>query len=152
MTNPDETNQISREEVSSSSPPVFSLFITLLSLMICLMGLGGVLWSTSLSQAPLLDTSSSRNLERLASRVLLFETYAHRLSSVEQFFYRLGAEKLDTQQDILRWYRELFSRDPQGLNGVYLGVLLGEFQNSSALSSFLRENLVFRSSLLFQDL
>lgn len=108
--------------------------------MICLAGLGGILWSASLSEAPLLDASSSRNLERLASRVLSFETFAHRLSPIEQFLYRLGAEKLDTQEDILRWYREMFARDPQVLNGVYLGILLGEFQSPSALRTFLREN------------
>ncbi|MGD9850188.1 MAG: lysostaphin resistance A-like protein [Nitrospirales bacterium] len=135
MTDQDDTRAL-------SSPSAFSPVITIFSLMICLAGLGVILWSTSLSEAPLLDSSSSRNLERLASRVLSFDAYTNRLSSFEQFIYRLGTEELKTQEDILRWYRELFSHVPQTLDGVYLGILLGEFQSPSVLSSFLKENPV----------
>ncbi|MDR4493637.1 MAG: lysostaphin resistance A-like protein [Nitrospirales bacterium] len=142
MTEWNDRDGISQEAVVSSAPPAFSPFITLLSLMICLTGLGAVLWSTSLSEAPALDSSSSRNLERLASRVLSFEVYANRLSRFEQFLYRLGTEELTTREDILKWYGELFSQRFQALDGVYVGVLLGEFQGSSALHSFLGENPV----------
>lgn len=142
MTDQDDREKGINETPTQSPPPAFSPIITIFSLMICLAGLGAILWSTSLAEAPLLDSSSSRNLERLASRVLSFDAYANRLSSFEQFIYRLGTEKVKVQEDILRWYRELFSQDPQALNGVYVGVLVGEFQSPSDLASFLKEHPV----------
>jgi len=120
-------------------PPLrgFSPVLTVLSLTICLMGLGVILWSTSLSDAPSFGLSSSRDLERLASRVLAFETSANHLSSFERFMYHLGTGEFDTYDDLLRWYRELLSEQPDVMNWAYVGILIGEYQDSLALRSFL---------------
>ncbi len=127
------------DSLGISSPRTFSPFLTVLCLAICLLGVGLVLWSTSLSETPSLGSSSSRDLERLASRVLAFESSANRLSYFEQTMYHLGAGEFETQEDLLNWYQELFAEIPDALNRVYLGVLLGENENLEVLKTFLEE-------------
>ncbi|MCA9477146.1 MAG: hypothetical protein KC563_15280, partial [Nitrospira sp.] len=61
------------------------------------------------------------------------------LSSFEQVMYALGAPEQKTQDDLLLWYKELLAENPHILNRVYLGLLLGEFREPSALEAFLEE-------------
>ena len=120
-------------------PQFFSPALTLVCVLVCLLGFGVILRSTSLSEKPILNVSSSRDLERLASRILAFEAQVQRLSSFEQVMYALGAPEQKTQDDLLLWYKELLAENPHILNRVYLGLLLGEFREPSALEAFLEE-------------
>jgi hypothetical protein len=94
--------------------------------MVCLSGVGLLLWSVTTSDLLADSPTASRDLERLASRMLSFESRLPELSSFEQMMFRLGGQDGDTQEHIRLWYQELVDLDRHPLDGLYLGILTGE--------------------------
>ena len=104
----------------------FSGLLTAFCFMVCLSGVGLLLWSVATTDLLADSPTASRDLERLASRMLSFESRLPELSSFEQMMFRLGGQDGDTQEHIRLWYEELVDLDRHPLDGLYLGVLTGE--------------------------
>lgn len=68
----------------------FSRWLTGLCLLFCIGGLSLLFWAVTLSDDVRLASPASRDLERIASRMLGFESRLPELSSFEQVMYRLG--------------------------------------------------------------
>lgn len=114
------------------------------------MGLGVVVWSTSLAERPMFSLSADRDLERLADRILLFESHLSHLSVIEQQIYLMGAGGANTYDRLLDWYRELMAEHPGARNRAYVGVLLGESGDFEALAEWVSPKWVDGGS--FEDI
>ncbi len=84
----------------------FSPLLTVLCLLVCAAGMGLLFWAVTLSDDVRLASPASRDLERIASRMLGFESRLPELSSFEQVMYRLGGQDGETQEQIQLWYEE----------------------------------------------
>ena len=104
----------------------FSPTLTALCLMICLCGFALIQWSVSSSEVMSESVTASRDLERLASRMLGFESRFSELSTVEQSIFRLWRKDGDTQEQLREWYAELPHERRNPLDELYAGILNGE--------------------------
>ncbi len=117
----------------------FSPTLTALCLMVCLCGFGVLLWSAFFSEGIRESATASRDLERLASRLLGFESRLSELSAVEQAIFRVGEEDGDTREQIRLWYAELPQDRRKPLDTLYVGILDGEANLSDDLRQSMRE-------------
>lgn len=105
----------------------FSRFLTGVCILICAVGLGLLLWTVAVVDGLRLSVHESRDLARIASRLLGFESRMPELSSFEQMMFHLGGQDGETQEQIRQWYEDLIE-DGQAhpLDELYLGILYGE--------------------------
>ena len=85
----------------------FSPTLTAICLMVCLCGFAVLLWSVSFSEGFREPATASRDLERLASRLLGLESRLSDLSIFEQAMFLLWGEDGETQEKIRQWYAGL---------------------------------------------
>ena len=104
----------------------FSLLLTVCCFLVCLSGVGLIFWGSTSSGLLADSPTASRDLERLASRMLSFESRLPELSFFEQIMYRLGGQDDDSYEEIRLWYEELVALNPDPLDELYLGILTGE--------------------------
>lgn len=71
-------------------------------------------------------TVVSRDLERVASRLLGLESRMKDVSSIEQALYRVLGQPEDTLDEIRGWYTEVVDENSRPLDRLYLGVLQAE--------------------------
>ena len=114
----------------------FSGLLTAVCLVVCAAGMGLLFWAVTLSDDVHLASPASRDLERIASRMLGFESRLPELSSFEQVMYRLGGQDGETQEQIQRWYEERVDEQSRPLDGLYLGMIYGEAGLKDQLSQF----------------
>ncbi|HNP60486.1 MAG TPA: type II CAAX endopeptidase family protein [Nitrospirales bacterium] len=112
----------------------FSPLLTVLCLLVCGAGMGLLFWAVTLSDDVRLASPESRDLERIASRMLGFESRLPELSLLEQVMYRLGGQDGETQEQIQRWYEERVNEQSRPLDGLYLGMIYGEAGLTNQLS------------------
>ena len=115
----------------------FSPALTAMCLMMCLSGFALFLWSASFSEGFRDPATASRDLERLASRMLGLESRLSELSTFEQAMFRLWGEDGDTREQFRLWYAELSQERGHPLDELYAGILDGE----ANLSEDLRESM-----------
>lgn len=123
-----ETRSNPQEEIQ------FSPLLTIVCLLVCAAGMGLLFWAVTLSDDVRLVSPASRDLERIASRMLGFESRLPELSSFEQVMYRLGGQDGETQDQIQRWYEERVNEQSRPLDGLYLGMIYGEAGLTDQLS------------------
>ncbi|GJL58491.1 MAG: hypothetical protein NPIRA03_13480 [Nitrospirales bacterium] len=104
----------------------FSPLLTVACLLVCAAGMGLLFWAVTLSDDVRLASPASRDLERIASRMLGFESRLPELSSFEQVMYRLGGQDGETLEQIQLWYEERVEDQSSSLDRLYLGMLYGE--------------------------
>lgn len=104
----------------------FSRWLTGLCLLFCIGGLSLLFWAVTLSDDVRLASPASRDLERIASRMLGFESRLPELSSFEQVMYRLGGQDGETLDQIQLWYEERVDDQSLPLDKLYLGMVYGE--------------------------
>ncbi|MDH5429885.1 MAG: CPBP family intramembrane metalloprotease [Nitrospirota bacterium] len=104
----------------------FSPIVTVSCLLLCLSGLGLVLWGAMTAEAILETTMVSRDLERVASRLLGLESRLQDVSTFEQMLYRVWGQSADAQDEIRGWYVEALDDSSPPLDWFYLGVLQAE--------------------------
>ena len=104
----------------------FSSLLTVVCLVMVVAGMGLLLWTVTFADGLRLSSTESRDLERIAGRMLSFESRLSELSSFEQMMFRLGGQDGETQEQILRWYEEAVDDQPKPLDELYLGILYGE--------------------------
>ncbi|MDH3503163.1 MAG: CPBP family intramembrane metalloprotease [Nitrospirota bacterium] len=112
----------------------FSRLLTAVCLVVCAAGMGLLFWAVTLSDDVRLASPESRDLERIASRMLGFESRLPELSSFEQVMYRLGGQDGETQEQIRQWYEERVDEQSGPLDGLYLGMIYGEAGLTDQLS------------------
>lgn len=104
----------------------FSPALTTICLIVCLCGFALLLWSAAFSGGFRETATASRDLERLASRMLGFESRLSELSAFEQTLFRMWGEDGDTQEQLRLWYAELPQERRNPLDELYAGILDGE--------------------------
>ncbi len=110
----------------SSNKGRFSPIVTVSCLLLCLSGLGLVLWGTLTDETILESATVSRDLERVASRLLGLESRLQDVSTFEQMLYRVWGQSADTLDEIRGWYVEALDDFSSPLDWFYLGVLQAE--------------------------
>ena len=83
---PSETRSDQQEEIN------FSRLLTVVCLVVCAAGMGLLLWTVTFTDGLRLSLTASRDLERISSRMLGFESRLPELSSFEQVMFRLGEQ------------------------------------------------------------
>ena len=127
MMESDNPVELSSETCSDHQEEMkFSRFLTVVCLIVVAAGMGLLLWMVTFSDSLRLSSTSSRDLERIASRMLGFESRLPELSSFEQVMFRLGEQDGETQEEIRQWYEETVDDQSRPLDGFYLGILYGE--------------------------
>ncbi len=104
----------------------FSSYLTALCLMVCLSGFALLLWSVSSSDVMPESLTASRDLERLASRILGLETQLSDLSNVEKSLYHFWWDDRHTQEQLRHWYAEIPQDRRSRLDQLYMGIFDGE--------------------------
>lgn len=104
----------------------FSPWLTVVCLVVVAAGMGLLLWTIMFSEGVRLSLNESRDLERIASRLLSFESRLPELSPFEQMMFRLGGQDGEVKEQILRWYEEAVDNQPKPLDELYLGIVYGE--------------------------
>jgi len=117
----------------------FSPILTAICIMVCVCGIALLLWSMSTSEFFRDSATASRDLERLASRTLGFESRFSELSAFEQALFRLWGEDGDTQEQLRQWYAELPQERRHPLDELYAGILDGEANLREDLSESIGE-------------
>ncbi len=104
----------------------FSRVLTALCLLVCGSGFALLLWVASSSERFSDSETMGRDLERLASRILSFESRLSDLSVLEQGMFYVWGEDGNSQKQLRQWYGEFphESRIPQ--DELYAGILEGE--------------------------
>ena len=83
--------------------------------------------------------SASRDLERVASRLLSFETrLLPRVSVVEQAMFHIWGADGETHDQVRIWYSELPEESRNPLDKLYLGILDGEAERNTDLVELIR--------------
>ena len=113
-------NEVSYKEIS------FSPLLTALCLLVCGSALALLLWGASSSERFSESETMGRDLERLASRILSFESRLSDLSALEKRIFYVWGEDGDSQEQLLQWYAEFphESRNPQ--DELYAEILEAE--------------------------
>jgi hypothetical protein len=117
----------------------FSRLLTVVCLVVVAAGLGLLLWTVTFSDGLRLSLTASRDLERIASRMLGFESRLSELSLFEQVMFRLGEQDGETQEQIRQWYEETVDDQSGPLDGLYLGILYGEAGLTDQLTSLVAD-------------
>lgn len=130
---PSDTRSDPQEEIQ------FSSFLTVVCLVVCAAGLGLLLWTVTFSDELRLSVTESRDLERMASRMLGFESRLPDLSWLEQVMFRLGGQDGETQEQIRKWYEEIVDDQSDPLDELYLGILYGEAGLTDQLTRLLAD-------------
>ncbi|MDH4362446.1 MAG: hypothetical protein OEW33_17115, partial [Nitrospirota bacterium] len=112
----------------------FSRLLTVVCLVVCSAGMGLLLWTVAFTDGLRLSFTASRDLERISSRMLGFESRLPELSSFEQVMFRLGEQDGETQEQIRQWYEDAVDDQSGPLDGLYLGILYGEAGLTDQLS------------------
>ncbi len=131
----------------------FSSFVTALCLLVCVCGVAALLWSVSSSEIKSESTTASRDLERLASRMLSFEARFSELSDFEISLYRLWWEDSHTQEQLHHWYAEIPQDRRSPLDQLYIGVFDGEAMlRANRMGIEQVGNPVFQKNPIFQHI
>ena len=88
--------------------------------MVCASGFVLLLWSVSSSDVMPESLTASRDLERLASRMLGFESRLSDLSNFEKSLYYLWWEDRHTQEQLRYWYAEIPQDRRSRLDQLYM--------------------------------
>ena len=120
------SNLLPDSEPDSQGELQFSPILTAFCIMVCVFGFALLLWSASSFEVFPESLTVSRDLERLASRMLGFESRLSELSAFEQGLFRLWGEDGDTQEQLCSWYAELPQEGRNPLDELYVGILNGE--------------------------
>ncbi len=104
----------------------FSSFLTAVCLMVCVCGFAVLLWGVSSSEVIPEATTRSRDLERLASRILNVESRLSDLSVVEQSLYHLWWTDSYRQEQLRHWYAEIPQDRRSPFDQLYMGIFDGE--------------------------
>jgi len=120
------SNLLPDSEPDSHGELQFSPILTAFCIMVCVFGFALLLWSASSFEVFSESLTVSRDLERLASRMLGFESRLSELSAFEQGMFRLWGEDGDTQKQLRLWYAELPQEGRNPLDELYVGILDGE--------------------------
>ena len=140
-------------EKKSCKNPQFSSFVTALCLLVCVCGVAVLLWSVSSSEIKPESSTTSRDLERLASHMLSFEARLSELSAFEINLYQLWWEDGDTQEQLHHWYAEIPQDRQSLLDQLYIGVFTGEAMlRANRMGSVQVGTLVFQQHSLFQQI
>ncbi len=131
----------------------FSSYLTALCLMVCLSAFALFLWSVSSSDAMPESLTASRDLERLSSRILGFESRLSELSNFEKRLYHLWWEDRHTQEQLHQWYAEI-PQDRRGrLDQLYMGIFDGEaLLRANRLESVQVGIPVIQQTVIFQQI
>ena len=105
---------------------LFSPFITLVCLLLCLSGIVVLLWNALSGEALRESSTASRDLERLSDRLLSIEARFSELSVLEQWVFSLWGEAGDNHEQLRSWYQEMLEPERDPLDQLYFGILLGE--------------------------
>jgi hypothetical protein len=116
----------------------FSPTLTAICLMVCLCGFALFLWNASFSEGFREPATASRDLERLASRMLGFESRLSELSAFEQTIFRVWGEDGATREQLRQWYAELPQEKRNPLDELYVGIFDGEANLSEDLRELMR--------------
>jgi len=98
------SNLLPDSEPDSQGEFQFSPILTAFCIMVCVFGFALLLWAASSFEVYPKSLTVSRDLERLASRMLGFESRLFELSPFEQGMFRLWGEDGDTQEQLRSWY------------------------------------------------
>ncbi len=120
------THRVPDAKLSSHQEINFSSTLTALCLLVCVSGFVFLLWSVSASEVVPESVTVSRDLERLGSRMLEFESRLSELSSIERGMFRLWGEEGDTQAQLRQWYQEFPHERRHPIDELYAGILDGE--------------------------
>ncbi len=123
---PQRSQLLPDSEKNSCNNPQFSSFVTALCLLVCVCGVAAFLSSVSSSEIMPESSTASRDLERLASRMLSFEARLSELSDFEINLYKLWWEDGHTQEQLHHWYAEIPQDRRSPLDQLYIGVFAGE--------------------------
>ena len=102
-----ESSQPSKLLPDSQGRLSFSPILTAFCIMVCVFGFALLLWSAFSLEVVPESLTASRDLERIASRMLGFEARLSELSALEENMFRLWVEGGDTQEQLRLWYAEL---------------------------------------------
>ena len=122
----ESSNSLPDSKQDSPRELQFSPILTAFCLMVCVGGCALLLWSVSSSEVVSKSVMASRDLERIASRMLGFETRLSELSTFERGMFRLWGEAGDIQEQLRQWYAELPRERRNPLDVLYAGILDGE--------------------------
>ncbi len=131
---PQSTHRIPDAGLNSHQEINFSSTLTALCLLVCVSGFVFLLWSASASEVVPESVTVSRDLERLASRMLGFESRLSDLSAFEQALFRFWGEDGDTQEQLRQWYAELPHERRHPIDELYAGILDGEAELKTGLT------------------
>jgi membrane protease YdiL (CAAX protease family) len=120
------SNLLPDSEPDSQRELQFSPILTAFCLMVCVWGFAWFQWNASSPQVDHELVNVSRDLERIANRLLSFESRLSELPAFEQAMFRLWGEDGDTQQQLRLWYAELNQEGRNPLDELYVGILDGE--------------------------
>jgi len=127
------SNLLPDSEPDSQGGLSFSPILTAFCILVCVFGFASLLWVASSFEALPESLSVSRDLERIANRLLGFESRLSELSAFEQAMFHLWEEDGDTQQQLRLWYAELPQEGLDPLDELYVGILHGEAELRSDL-------------------
>ncbi len=131
---PQSTHRMPDAELNPHQEINFSSTLTALCLLVCVSGFVFLLWSVSASEVVPESVTVSRDLERLASRMLGFESRLSDLSAFEQSLFRFWGEDGDTQEQLRQWYTELPHERRHPIDELYAGILDGEAELKTGLT------------------
>ena len=117
----------------------FSPYLTVLCLLICLGGFALLLWSVTSSEVAIDSATTSRDLERLGSRLLSFDSRLSEFSDFEQGMFRLWGEDGNTEAQLRQWYAEISHQQRTPLDELYAGILDGEAELRTDLLKSMEE-------------
>ena len=120
------SNLLPDSEPDSQGGLSFSPILTAFCIMVCVFGIALLLWSASSLEVVPESLTASRDLERIASRMLGFESRLSEPSAFEQVMFRLWVEGGDIQEQLRLWYAELNQEGRNPLDELYVGILDGE--------------------------
>lgn len=135
---PQSTHRILDAELNSHQEINFSSALTALCLLVCVSGFVFLFWSVSASEVVPESVTVSRDLERLASRMLGFESRLSDLSAFEQALFRFWGEDGDTQEQLRQWYAELPHERRHPIDELYAGILDGEAELKTGLTESIK--------------
>ena len=121
--------------------------------MVCASGFVLLLWSVSSSDVMPESLTASRDLERLASRMLGFESRLSDLSNFEKSLYYLWWEDRHTQEQLRHWYAEIPQDRRSRLDQLYMGIFDGEAMlRANRMESVQVGMPVIQQTLIFQQI
>ena len=153
MGTPEPSHWSTGLERDNSEEIQFSRVLTLFCGVVCVCGFALLLWSVSSTEEWQESATASRDLERLASRLLSIESRIPELSRVEQAMFLLWGAEGETQEQFRQWYKEVPPELRYPLDELYAGILNGEAKlNADLTRSFVRWDSVSPPFSIFRAL